>query len=44
MPFIYLLIYFSFWAARTAYGSFWARDQIRATAAAYATATATPDP
>jgi len=36
-------ILFFFLTAPGAYGSFWARDQIRAAAAAYAIATATPD-
>ena len=35
---------FSFLATSTAYGSFWARDQIKAIAATYAIAAAMPDP
>ena len=39
------LSFFFFSAAPAAYGSFWARDQPRARAAAtYATVTAMPDP
>ena len=39
----YLFIYLLFRAARAAYGSFWARDWIRAVAAGLATSTAMPN-
>ena len=41
---IYLSIYLFFMVAPVAYGSFWARDGIPATAATYTIAVVTPDP
>ena len=42
--FLFFFFFFSFLVAPVACGSFWARDQILAVSATYATAVAMPDP